>query len=126
MNSIEKWEIYDIRDIPTGKKRRFMCFTHIGLFRKLQKNLQSLTYEYIYSEKELSVSDYQKFVNSRKRYNLRVENVALAEQQLKAAKTQLKKTSTSNRKTKEFIGLKYMTDWKPPRMRKRYQKYNGV
>lgn len=126
MNLSEKWELYEIRDIPTGKKRRFMCFIHIGLFRKLEKNPQTLTYEYIYKEKQLRPDDYQKFMNSRKRFEHWKQELSLAEDRVKHTQKEFNKLETFFKHTKQFIGLKYMTDWKPPKTRSRRQKFSGL
>lgn len=122
----EKWEIYDIRLIPTGKKTRSACFIRMGLFRKLEMNSQTLTYEYIYKEKQLTYPDYEKFINSNKRLDYWKEQCKLAEEQLKKTAKKLNTIETYNKMTRKFIGLKYMTDYKPAKMRKRNQKWNGI
>lgn len=122
----EKWEIYDVRLIPTGKKTRFPVFIRMGLFRKLEKNPQTLTYEYTYKEKQLTYPDYEKFMNSNKRLDYWRNQLKLLEAQTKKTSGKLKTVEHYNKKTKEFIGLKYMTDYKPAKMRTRNQKFNGI
>lgn len=121
-----KWEIYDVRLIPTGKKTRCAVFIRMGLFRRLEMNPQTLTYEYTYKEKQLTYPDYEKFINSNKRLAYWKEQIVLLEDQIKKASGKLGKIERYNRKTREFIGLKYMTEYKPAKMRTRNQKWNGI
>lgn len=111
-----KWELYDIRNVPTGKKRRFECFTHIGLFRKLEKNETTLQYEYIYKEKQIDAWDYQKYCSSKKRLEYCINQVKETEEKLKKSNSSMKTAVKTDRKMKQFFGLKYMTNYRPPKL----------
>lgn len=118
MNS-NKWELYEIIDVPTGVKVAGReTFKHIGKFRRMEKNVKTLQFEYFYQDKELKPKDFYRWRNSKNRLDY-------WEYQAQNAKKQAKRLKSFHRQMRYFLGLKYMTDYKPPRTRTRGQKYKN-
>lgn len=113
-----EWEIYDIEDTVSGKiVAGRICHTHLGKFRRLQKNEQTLTYEYVYESKELTPKDYWRFVNSKKKYEY-------WKFQSKNAQRQRKRLKGFHKKMSQLLGNKYLNPtWKPSRNRVKRQKF---